>query len=428
MKFITLALPLALAGAPLAAQPQPATAPDAATSPAVQSAAQGIADVLAGKRPAAEVFSPEFLAAVPPEKLKALTAQIAAQFGPLEGLAGVKPAGPASGVVSLKFGRAVYSGPFALGADDKVVNLLLNDYRMTGDDRAAIERDIAALPGVSSALYAPLDGGTPALAVNADRQLALGSAFKLYVLSALARQVEQGTRKWADVVRIDALRSLPSGQMQDWPPDAPVTLLTLATMMISISDNTATDQLIHILGRDALAAEMRASGNAAPERSLPFLTTRELFALKADAASGAKYAAMGETDQAVAAEALAQEIARDPAHVAAPAFTAPEMIDSIEWFASPEDLRRVLARIVALKDPTARQILAVSPSMAAPRRQAFAYVGFKGGSEPGVLNFSWLLQKRDGTWWIATVGWNDPTKPVETATLDLLAQRILALP
>jgi beta-lactamase class A len=299
---------------------------------------------------------------------------------------------------------------------------------MTGDGRTAIERDIASLPGVANALYAPLEGGEPALAIQADRQLALGSAFKLYVLSALALQVEKGQRKWDDVVRIDSMRSLPSGQMQDWPPNAPVTLQTLATMMISISDNTATDQLIHLLGRDALAKEMRASGNTVPDRTLPFLTTRELFALKADAERGARYAAMSENEQAVAIEALAQEIARNPANVAKPTFAAPELIDSIEWFASPEDLRRVLARIVALKDPTARQILAVSPSMAAPRRQGFAYVGFKGGSEPGVLNFTWLLQKPSGEWWIATVGWNDPSKPVEAATLELLAQRILALP
>ena len=51
---------------------------------------------------------------------------------------------------------------------------------------------------------------------------------------------------------------------QDWPKGAPVTLHTLATLMISISDNTATDQLIAIVGRDAIAEELRASGHAEP--------------------------------------------------------------------------------------------------------------------------------------------------------------------
>jgi beta-lactamase class A len=357
-----------------------------------------------------------------------LTEQIAAQFGPLESLDSVTASGPASGVIGLRFARAVYSGPFAIGPDGKVVNLLLNDYRPVGDDAATIERDLAALPGVVGVYYGPLEGGEPILAVNADRQFAIGSTFKLYVLAALAKQVESGTRHWDDVVRIDDIRSLPSGQIQDWPKDAPVTLQTLATMMISISDNTATDQLIHILGRDALNAAVRESGNSEPERTLPFLTTREVFALKAAAERGARYAALSENEQAVALEALAQEIAADPASVAVPSFAQPTLIDSVEWFASATDLRKVVAEIAALNDPTAREILAVSPSIPSAKRKDWAYAGFKGGSEPGVLNLTWLLQRPAGEWRILTMSWNNPAEAIEAAPFELLSQRILALP
>jgi beta-lactamase class A len=224
------------------------------------------------------------------------------------------------------------------------------------------------------------------------------------------------------------VRSLPSGQMQDWPKNAPVTLQTLATMMISISDNTATDQLIHVLGRDAVNQEVRASGHSAPDRTLPVLTTREIFALKAHPAHGESFAALPEDRQAVALEALAQELAAHPERFAPPTFSTPTLIDKVEWFASAEDLRKVLRKIASLKDPTARQIMAVNPSLAAPRRKEWAYAGFKGGSEPGVLNLTWLLQKPDGTWWMLALGWNDPAKPVEAARLELLSQRILSLP
>jgi beta-lactamase class A len=424
---IRFALPFALLAAPLSAQvPEPASAP--AVSQELRGAADGIVAVLQVKKPPTEVFSPAFLAAVPPDKLAALTAQIATQFGPLESLDSVTASGPTSGVIGLRFARAVYSGPFAIGPDGKVVNLLLNDYRPVGDDAATIEHDLAALPGEVGVYYGPLDGSAPIIAVNADRQFAIGSTFKLYVLAALARQVESGTRHWDDVVRIDDIRSLPSGQMQDWPKEAPVTLQTLATMMISISDNTATDQLIHILGRDALNVEVRESGKSAPGRTLPFLTTREVFALKADPDRGARYAALPENEQAVALEALAQEIAADPANVAAPSFARPTLIDSVEWFASAADLRKLLATIVALKDPTARDILAVSPSIPAAKRKEWAYAGFKGGSEPGVLNLTWLLQKPDGEWGVLTMSWNNPEAPVEAAPFELLSQRILALP
>jgi beta-lactamase class A len=422
------ALPLALAATPLAAaEPQPAAASEA-PAPPVQQAAEGIVAVLMSQRPAAEVFSPQFLAAVPPDKLSGLVAQIAAQFGTLEGLDRVTSTGPTGGVIALRFRRAVYSGPFSLGPDGKVAGLLLNDYRMLGDGLPAIQHDLAALPGTVGAYYGPIDGAGPVLAVNADRQFAIGSTFKLYVLAALAKQIARGTHRWDEVVRIDDQRSLPSGQMQDWPKNAPVTLHTLATMMISISDNTATDQLIHLLGRDALNAEVRASGNSAPDRTVPFLTTREVFALKADPARGARYATATEGEQSALLETLAQEIARDPARVAAPTFTAPTLGDQVEWFASPQDVRKVLAEIAALPDRTARDILAVSPSITAARRKDFTYAGFKGGSEPGVLNLTWLLQKPDGAWRVLTLSWNDPAKPVDTTTLELLAQRIMALP
>jgi beta-lactamase class A len=423
------ALPLALLAAPLAAEPvAPAPTEAPAPSPALEKAGEGVAAVLKGTTPAEEVFAPQFLAAVSPTQLKALVDQIAAQFGPFEGLEKVTAAAPDRGTIALRFEKAIYSGPFAVQPDGKVGGLLLNDYKPLGDDSAAIERDLAALPGKVSVLYAPLDGGTPRIAVNADQQFAIGSTFKLYVLAMLARQVEAGMRRWEDVVRIDDVRSLPSGQMQDWPKNAPVTLQTLATMMISISDNTATDQLIHLLGRETLAEEVRDSGHSAPDRMLPLLTTREMFALKADAGRGSAYAAAPEAQQHVALEALAQEITADPSAITAPAFTSPTLIDGVEWFASAEDLRKVLRQIAQLKDPTARNILAVSPSIPAARRKDWAYAGYKGGSEPGVLNLTWLLQKPDGAWWVLAMSWNDPAKLVDSAPLEILAQRILALP
>ncbi len=94
---------------------------------------------------------------------------------------------------------------------------------------------------------------------------AIGSAFKLYVLSTLSREIAARRRSWNDVVPLDQ-RSYPSGILQDWPQGTPMTLQTLATLMIAISDNTATDQLA-------------ATSHAAPELGQRFSTTREFFQL-----------------------------------------------------------------------------------------------------------------------------------------------------
>ena len=49
----------------------------------------------------------------------------------------------------------------------------------------------------------------------------------------------------------DELDSLPSGTTQDEPPGTGLPVRELALRMIAMSDNTATDHLIDLVGRDA---------------------------------------------------------------------------------------------------------------------------------------------------------------------------------
>ena len=110
-----------------------------------------------------------------------------------------------------------------------------------------IVNELKTLPGETSLLIVSLgkDGTRPIVAYNADREMAIGSAFKLYILSELVREVGARERKWADIVSLDGkIASRPSGMLQSWPAGSPVTLHTLASLMISISDNTAADELL----------------------------------------------------------------------------------------------------------------------------------------------------------------------------------------
>lgn len=426
-KLARAALPILLLGLHQAGHAQHEGHAAASPTP-VEARGADVVAVFKGERPAAEVFAPSFLEAVPEAQLLALVEQLEGQFGPLEGLGSVTSAGPGEATIRLKFARALVGGPMALSPDGLVTGLLLNDFQPLGDSAEAIVADLAKLPGDVSVLYAPLDRWKePIVSHNADAQLAIGSTFKLYVLSALAHQVERGVRSWDDVVTLDT-RSLPSGMLQDWPRGAPTTLHTLAALMISISDNTATDQLIHLLGRAALNEEVIASGHSAPERMLPLQTTLELFGYKGDPTRAGSFAAAGEDQQSVLLEAFAQEIARDPDKITPPRFTEPTMIDSIEWFASATDIRRAMERLVEFDDPTARRIMAISPAVPEPKRGDWAYIGYKGGSEPGVLNLSWLLRSPAGEWYVLAMSWNDAEARVDASKFELLAQRLLSLP
>lgn len=418
---------LALAALPVQLAAQTPEAQEDAAAGKLEASAEGVVSVLRGERPAAEVFSPAFLAAVSEGQLKAMTQQLTAQFGALQGLESVTPATPSAATIAVRFEKAIARGPMQLDAEGLVIGLRLDQFDPIDDSADKIAADLAALPGEVGAYYAPLaEGSEPILALDADQQFAIGSTFKLYVLSALARQIAAGEHSWDEVVPLE-VRSLPSGMTQNWPEGAPVTLHTLATLMISISDNTATDQLIAVVGREAIAAELRASGHAKPGRTLPLLTTLELSGLKGDLARGQAYAAASEAEQERLLDAFAAEIAGDPDKIVKPTFSAPTAIDSLEWFASGRDLAGLLRRIVALEDPTAREIMTVSPAVPAPERGEWSYIGHKGGSEPGVLNLTWLLRSKAGEWRVLSLSWNNPAAPVEPGTLELIAQRIMSL-
>ena len=60
-------------------------------------------------------------------------------------------------------------------------------------------------------------------------------------------------------------------------------------------------------------------------------------------------------------------------------------------------------------------------------REGRLYIGYKGGSEPSVINLSWLLQDRTGEWHVVTLSWNNPDAPVDPEVFRALARRAIAL-
>ncbi|WP_133365269.1 serine hydrolase [Qipengyuania sediminis] len=426
MRAAATVLLMAALPAPLCAQQPPAGAQDAASSP-LRGAAERVVRVLRGEQSAAAVFAPSFLAAVPEAQLRTLTAQFEREHGRLLAVEALTPAGDAAANVTLRFERALARAGMTIetGAPHRVTGLRITSFEPLGDNAGKIAADLAALPGRTAAWFGPLGGGAPVLSHNADTQLPLGSAFKLYVLAALDRAVREGRHRWDQVVPL-AARSYPSGLTQDWPADTPVTLATLATLMIQISDNTATDRLIALLGRDRVEAEMRLT-NPRAAASLPFLTTRELFVIKADPALRARFAAAGEG----ARREILREIAArfDPPAQIGAAFAGPPIAsDRLEWFASPQELAALLNGFTGPEMTRIRGILAANNGgIDAATAARWRSIGYKGGSEPGVLNLTWLLQDRAGNWHMLTLGWNDPAAPVDTARLHALAMRMLAL-
>lgn len=386
-----------------------------------------VVELINGTLAPEEAMADSFLLAVPAEQLKAIGAQLTGQYGQALAVESIEPVSATRAAITIRMERALASGGIAIQTErpGKITELLLQSFEPLDDSAAKITADLEALPGSAATWFGPL-AGEPAFAFgDPQQQLALGSTFKLYVLSALERAVADDRLDWDDVVTLGD-RSFPSGVLQNWPAGAPLTLHSAATLMISISDNTATDLLIDVVGREAVEEEMRATGHSDPALSTPFLKTAEMFVLKGGN-RGEAYAQADEAGRrAILGDLVTQGV--DPAPILA-VFSGgtPKMIDSIEWFASMEDQRRLMRRLAETPDETAREIMAVNTALDPGARAGWRYIGFKGGSEPGVRNLSWLLRDERGAWHMLALGWNDPEAETDTAALLAIAQRILAL-
>jgi len=389
--------------------------------------AEDIIAALRGDMAYNAVFAQSFRDQIPEEQFLGLQAQIESQFGPLLGIENVTPTSENAADVTIRFERGIATTAMQLEAAEPnyVAGFLFRGVEPYNDTVEALEADIAALPGDIGVLVAPVGGGEPLLAYNADMPLGLGSAFKLYVLSALTQSIAAGERSWDDVVPLSQ-ESFPSGILHDWPEDSPVTLHTLATLMISISDNTATDELIAVLGREAIEAEVAASGHSNPELMQPFMNTRELFILKSGGAAGIDaFRAASIEDRREILNGLSG-VDRSEADIMAAFTSGPNAID-IEWFSTPNDMAAIFDRLRLSGDDIALGVMGVNTAVPDSELEHWNYVGFKGGSEPGVLNYSYVLQDLEGDWSVVTMSWNNPEAEVDEQQLDLIAVRAIAL-
>ena len=415
----------ALAMTPAAAIAQTPAPQTAAPSPAVQQRLAELPAILNGEGDFDVYFAAGFRDQVPETKFRELGKQLATAMGKATGVEHVALTATNDATIVVGFERGIARGRISIdpNAPHSVVGLLFTGTEMRDDSVAKVEADFRALPGNAGYGVYRLDGTAPTaiMQLNSDRAAPLGSGFKLWVLAEAARQVKAGKRRWSDVVPIGE-RSLPGGVIQNWPVGAPVTLHTLATQMISISDNTATDTLMTALGRTQVDAMVRASGIADADATLPLLTTMEAFRLKhpSNAARVAGWATLSPDARS--------KILSDPklaaTEVSAGMFGDRPLALQIEWFASPADMARLLDTIRTIGDEQALAILGVNPGGDGSR---YAYQGFKGGSEPGVISASYLVRTKAGEWRAVTGNWHRADAVVDQARFFGLMNRALTL-
>lgn len=343
---------------------------------------QALARVLQQTPAQSSWFAPAFLAQIPAAQIDAVVKQYTGTLGAFQradatpdGFTLVMEKGTAPARIHLDSEGRIDGLWFGLPQPSKPASL--NDTM----------KDLAALPGKVSAVV--LEEGKPLASLHPDDALAVGSAFKLAILAAAREQTAAGKLRLDKVFALKKdWKSLPSGVLQTWPDGTPLTLATLENNMISISDNTAADAMLSIVGREQ--AEKFAP------RNKPFLSTHEAFVLKAKG-NEALLERYRKADEA-GRRAMLPEIDARPIPDVTQFGEAVTAMD-IEWFFTANELCGLIAKSA---DADAFRI---NPGLA--NRAQWQHVAFKGGSEGGVLNLTTALTGKNGKHYCVAATWNN---------------------
>jgi len=117
-------------------------------------------------------------------------------------------------------------------------------------------RDIdAQLDGAMGVAIEDLTTGNH-IFLHADEVFAQASSIKITVLAELYRQAQQGKLKLTDLYTVQASDLVPDSDIMGGltPGVTRITLRDLATMMVAVSDNSATNVLIDRVGMDNVIA------------------------------------------------------------------------------------------------------------------------------------------------------------------------------
>jgi beta-lactamase class A len=375
-------------------------------------------------------FSATFLVSVPVQQVATLTAQLRTQYGAPQAVERkVGDAAGYSGMVVVRFEHALVHCTLAADVHGKIIGLHVVNIAPINDSVAALESEMRSLPGTVAWGVYQLDSGiAPRLLAgsNTSQDMAVGSVFKLAILGALDEQIAQGHMRWTDTITLSQ-HTVPSSRLLRWPDNAPLTLYSLAAMMISDSDNRATDVLLHHLGRARVEDFARRNGGLSGPNAFPLLSTLEATVLKNPHLGPARQSWLSGNETTRRQILTQYGTLFTHEHVNMDAYAAgPADIGSIEWFASPDAVARIHSWFAHHATREAREILSINPGIPEATAGEWRYLGYKGGSEPGVLAFSFILQDANHHYAV-TLTWNNPAAEVEEPRFLSYALRMLAL-
>jgi len=285
------------------------------------------------------------------------------------------------------------------------INEVMNDFEKLKYSKKAIL--IRKLGQIEDTIYAK----------NENEIMAIASSFKLYILASL---LEEGS-KWEKVIKIKEEEKSAFSKLSTYPENAPLTIFSLASAMISESDNTSSDILIDYIGREKIEKRLPSFYNTHPELNIPFLKTAEIFKIKYSTSISSGYLSLKSEKEK---RKFLEKIKKEKIDIFKVKLNEPVLIDKIEWFSSMEDICKLMDYFRKKNDPYINTILSINTGLDT-KTPAFAFAGYKGGSEPGVISMNWLLKTKQGTWYCLSSAINDEKQLIEQKDFFSAMQNVL---
>ncbi|MEM1422454.1 MAG: serine hydrolase [Planctomycetota bacterium] len=272
---------------------------------------------------------------------------------------------------------------------------------------------------------------------HADEARNVAQLGQLYVFRAVADAVDRGTLSWEDEIAMEEkLRSLPPSQYAQSEDGRAYTLREYLIGAGALRDSAAADALLHAVGRELVRTNYERLVDNTPAHAFPWLSVRDYALLKLFSSDEGRERYAGDDE-----EARTATLARVPgdadlsvdqqARIAS--WTTPRSVDRVGWFASADDLVRVIAELAEISatvdgmQPIERALLANNGTPLSS--EVWPVQVFKAGGEPGVFALATLLRRADGAFFATVMVLNDSQRlpdwqeaqRIALGAIDLLA-------
>lgn len=294
------------------------------------------------------------------------------------------------------------------------------------------------LAAENSLLVASIDSAgvcKPIANRNASKLRATASVFKIWVLAAAARAVKLNRVTLDQKITLVDSELAPGGAINYEPLGTKFTLLDIATLMLGISDNTATDLLHETVGRSLMFQVINELNLVDPKQLTPLLSINEQFHLffSFPLATALTYVNGTEVFQQDFLKNKIEPLGRLKGYP----YNNQSLFIKGSWKASPMDVCKTFSHLRNLpegSDQLKLADIALGAGIAQPGvRNRWDRVWYKGGnlesSSTGnlVLTHAWMLERQGSDPYVVVAMANDPAGGIDVFEVQSITGRILEL-